>query len=72
MNQKACIIFLLISLLDMAREASQNALKDCGLSYIDNIDVVVASYCYGEPTSGMLFGSVLYCLMDIMTLDYWH
>jgi len=37
---------------DMAKEASHNALKDCGLSYIDNVDVVVASYCYGEPTSG--------------------
>ena len=36
----------------MAREAGTNALKDCGLKYLDDIDVVVASYCYGEPTSG--------------------
>ena len=38
----------------MAREAGGNALKDCGLKYLDDIDVVVASYCYGEPTCGML------------------
>lgn len=37
----------------MAREAGSNALEDCGLKYLDDIDVVVASYCYGEPTSGM-------------------
>ena len=37
---------------DMAREAGSNALNDCGLKYLEDIDVVVASYCYGEPTSG--------------------
>ena len=36
----------------MAREACNKALEDCQLDYKDNIDVVVASYCYGEPTSG--------------------
>ncbi|KAK7100663.1 hypothetical protein V1264_023576 [Littorina saxatilis] len=36
---------------DMAREAGQAALKDAGLQYRD-IKVAVASYCYGEPTSG--------------------
>eukprot|EP00794_Sanderia_malayensis_P020126 gene20126-22098_t len=37
---------------DMAREACNNALKDCGLDYKKHIDIAVASYCYGEPTSG--------------------
>ncbi|GFO03740.1 non-specific lipid-transfer protein [Plakobranchus ocellatus] len=36
---------------DMAREAGQEALADAGLRYSD-IDAVVASYCYGEPTCG--------------------
>ncbi|WAR24814.1 NLTP-like protein [Mya arenaria] len=36
---------------DMGREAGTAALKDAGLTY-DQIKSVVASYCYGEPTSG--------------------
>ncbi|KAL3870088.1 hypothetical protein ACJMK2_042701 [Sinanodonta woodiana] len=36
---------------DMARESGQAALRDAGLSY-EKIQAVVASYCYGEPTSG--------------------
>lgn len=36
---------------DMAREAGKEALADAGLSYSD-INAVVASYCYGEPTCG--------------------
>lgn len=38
---------------DMAREAGTAALKDAGISYQD-VEAVVASYCYGEPTSGQL------------------
>ena len=50
----------------MAREACTNALQDCGLSYTGDIDVVVASYCYGEPTSGMYIMSIiLYCCNNI-------
>ncbi|XP_068729903.1 sterol carrier protein 2-like isoform X1 [Montipora capricornis] len=36
---------------DMAREAGSAALDDAGIQYQD-VDAVVASYCYGEPTSG--------------------
>lgn len=36
---------------DMAREAGTAALKDAGILYQD-VEAVVASYCYGEPTSG--------------------
>ncbi|XP_005110322.1 non-specific lipid-transfer protein [Aplysia californica] len=36
---------------DMARESGQAALADAGISYKD-VQAVVASYCYGEPTSG--------------------
>jgi len=36
---------------DMGREAGNEALKDAGLSFSD-IQGVVASYCYGEPTCG--------------------
>ncbi|XP_020613629.1 non-specific lipid-transfer protein-like [Orbicella faveolata] len=36
---------------DMAREAGTAALNDAGISYQD-VEAVVASYCYGEPTSG--------------------
>ena len=35
----------------MAREAGTAALNDAGISYQD-VEAVVASYCYGEPTSG--------------------
>jgi len=35
----------------MAREAGTAALKDAGICYED-VEAVVASYCYGEPTSG--------------------
>lgn len=41
-----CIVFT-----DMAREAGTAALKDAGILYQD-VEAVVASYCYGEPTSG--------------------
>ena len=37
----------------MAREAGTAALNDAGISYQD-VEAVVASYCYGEPTSGEL------------------
>jgi len=43
----------LILLTDMAREAGTAALNDAGISYQD-VEAVVASYCYGEPTSGKL------------------
>ncbi|OWF38086.1 Non-specific lipid-transfer protein [Mizuhopecten yessoensis] len=36
---------------DMGKEAGEAALKDAGLPY-SNVKAVVASYCYGEPTSG--------------------
>ena len=36
----------------MAREAGSAALDDAGIQYQD-VDAVVASYCYGEPTSGI-------------------
>jgi len=36
---------------DMARESGQLALKDAGINYKE-VQAVVASYCYGEPTSG--------------------
>ncbi|KAK7492937.1 hypothetical protein BaRGS_00015884 [Batillaria attramentaria] len=36
---------------DMAREAGQAALADAGIPY-PAVKAVVASYCYGEPTSG--------------------
>ncbi|XP_076440102.1 sterol carrier protein 2-like [Babylonia areolata] len=36
---------------DMAREAGEAALKDAGIPYSD-VKAAVASYCYGEPTSG--------------------
>ena len=36
---------------DMARQSGTAALKDAGISY-DQVEAVVASYCYGEPTSG--------------------
>ena len=41
------------SLTDMAREAGTAALNDAGISYQD-VEAVVASYCYGEPTSGVI------------------
>ena len=41
-----CIVFT-----DMAREAGTAALKDAGILYQD-VEAVIASYCYGEPTSG--------------------
>lgn len=41
-----CIVFT-----DMAREAGTATLKDAGILYQD-VEAVVASYCYGEPTSG--------------------
>ena len=41
----------LILLTDMAREAVTATLDDAGISYQD-VEAVVASYCYGEPTSG--------------------
>ena len=44
---------ILILLTDMAREAGTAALCDAGISYQD-VEAVVASYCYGEPTSGQL------------------
>ena len=37
----------------MAREAGTAALNDAGISYQD-VEAVVASYCYGEPTSGVI------------------
>ena len=40
-------------LTDMAREAGTAALNDAGISYQD-VEAVVASYCYGEPTSGVI------------------
>ncbi|PVD23938.1 hypothetical protein C0Q70_17214 [Pomacea canaliculata] len=36
---------------DMARQAGQDALTDAGIAY-EAVQAVVASYCYGEPTSG--------------------
>ncbi|XP_071117521.1 sterol carrier protein 2-like [Haliotis cracherodii] len=36
---------------DMAREAGTAALRDAGIPY-SKVKAVVASYCYGEPTSG--------------------
>ena len=46
------LIDLTVNLLtDMAREAGTAALKDAGICYED-VEAVVASYCYGEPTSG--------------------
>ena len=35
----------------MLNFTGQSSLKDAGLSY-DKVKAVVASYCYGEPTSG--------------------
>ena len=51
----------LILFTDMAREAGTAALNDAGISYQD-VEAVVASYCYGEPTSGKLMtGTYMYC-----------
>lgn len=36
---------------DMAKEAGEAALKDAGIPYSE-VKAAVASYCYGEPTSG--------------------
>jgi len=36
---------------DMGKEAGSAALKDAGITY-SKVKSVVASYCYGEPTSG--------------------
>ena len=63
-----CIVFT-----DMAREAGTAALKDAGILYQD-VEAVVASYCYGEPTSGkvqvaakfwMIFDSFLSLYMQV-------
>ena len=35
----------------MVREAGTMALKDARVQY-DEVEAVVASYCYGEPTAG--------------------
>ena len=47
------LIKILILFSDMAREAGTAALKDAGIQYQD-VEAVVASYCYGEPTSGKI------------------
>ena len=63
-----CIVFT-----DMAREAGTAALKDAGILYQD-VQAVIASYCYGEPTSGkvqvaakfwMIFDSFLSSWMQV-------
>ena len=41
------------SLIDMARQAGNDALRDAGISYND-VDAVVASYCYGDPAAGTI------------------
>ena len=38
-------------IVDMGKEAITMALEDAGLVYHD-VQAVVASYCYGEPTCG--------------------
>ena len=50
-RQLLLLYSLLILLTDMAREAGAAALNDAGICYQD-VEAVVASYCYGEPTSG--------------------
>ena len=50
----------------MAREAGNAALNDAGISYQD-VEAVVASYCYGEPTSGKLMTGT--CSFAIYTVQ---
>jgi len=64
-----CIFFT-----DMAREAGTAALKDAGILYHD-VEAVVASYCYGEPTSGKVqvaakFWMIFYSCMSSWTQVY--
>ncbi len=37
----------------MGELAATDALKDAGIPY-DKVEAVVASYCYGDPTCGMI------------------
>ena len=46
--------FSVFSFSDMVRESGTRALQDAKLSY-ENVDVAIASYCYGEPTAGQYF-----------------
>ena len=36
---------------EMGQMAAEGALKDAGIQY-DEVQAVVASYCYGDPTCG--------------------
>ena len=44
---------LLCPPIEMGREAAEAALKDAGIEYTQ-VQAVVASYCYGDPTCGEL------------------
>ncbi len=41
---------------EMGELAATDALKDAGIPY-DKVEAVVASYCYGDPTCGMIIYS---------------
>ena len=38
-------------IIEMGQLAAEAALRDAGIQY-DNVQAVVASYCYGDPTCG--------------------
>ena len=45
------LMVLLLTSLEMGREAAASALKDAKIAYTD-VEAVVASYNYGDPTCG--------------------
>lgn len=47
----ACGITCCLMIIEMGQLAAEAALKDAGIQY-DNVQAVVASYCYGDPTCG--------------------
>ena len=46
-------LYMHFSLSEMGREAAANALKDAHVDYSE-VEAVVASYNYGDPTCGKL------------------
>ena len=46
------MIFACVCVSEMGQRAAELALKDAGVEY-SKIQAVAASYCYGDPTSGM-------------------
>ena len=44
-------IIIITFVAEMGQQAAEAALRDAGIQY-DNVQAVVASYCYGDPTCG--------------------